>query len=192
MQTSYTELDDLKLASAALGDIVVLPDGQPYTIRSRVALDVPIGSMAGFVLLGELQVLLSTPPSIVSPIGVYVPVPKLPPYASGARAVTAYQGATRYWAPHLPPVGGAMGELLYRVLAIRTQPDPVVLVYRGDEAIIFVKASFVWGHDLQIERMGREVDNEYTVDRFAGVVVGQPAVFPDRAPSPAPAYARPF
>jgi hypothetical protein len=179
----------LPLAGVALGDIVSLPDGRAYTARSRVSLPMPVGTMAGFIILGELDVLLSLPPTVRSPVNVYVPVPRLPEYAKGKRALTVYQGATRYWSPHLPAVGGAMGELLYRVLEVRAQLDPIVLVYRGEELIVFVKASYAWPQDLRVESMDRGVDNEIAVARFAAVVGAPEHLAPDVVPESIPAHA---
>jgi len=163
-----TTTDLIPLAGVALGDIVTLPDGRKLTARARVSLPSPCGSMTGFIIAGELDVLLSLPPSVYQPIGVYVHTPKLPVPESRCR--TVWKGAARYWAPHAPAVGGAMGELLYRVLEVRGQVDPIVLIYRGAEMIIFIKSSYAYPQDLDVMAMDRGVDNELPVMRFAAVV----------------------
>lgn len=176
MVVGMTTLDQTytPLATVALGDIVSLPDGRDYTARGRVSLPQPVGSMAGFIIGGELDVLLSLPPSVRTPISVYVPTSELPEYARGQRSRCVYEGAIRYWAPHLPAVSGAMGELLYRVLEVRGQIDPIVLIYRGSELIVFVRSTDVYPFDIRVVAMDRGVDNEVDVTRYAAVVMPQP------------------
>jgi hypothetical protein len=163
----------LPLSHVELGDVIVLPDGRAMTARAKVNLPAPVGSMAGFVIAGELEVLLSVPVREESPVLVYVPIDYLP--ESAARARTAYEGAMSYWAPHLPALSGAMGELLYRVVAIRGSVDPIVIVYRGPEVIVFIRASYAHSDDLRILYMRRDVDNDVELDRHAGTVIS-----PDR------------
>lgn len=186
-----TTVDIVPLAATALGDIITLPDGRSLTARSRVSLPSPCGTMSGFIVAGELDVLLSLPPSVHSPINVYVPTPRLPVPESRCR--TIWKGATRYWAPHAPAVGGAMGELYYRVLEVRGQVDPIVLIYRGNEMIVFIKASFAYPQDLSVQLMDRGVDNETAVQRYAAVVredatplIPAPVRQPQRVPASQP------
>lgn len=159
---------DHPLQAVELGDVVVLPDGRAMTVRGRVGLPTPVGSMSGFLIGGELEVLLSLPTLIESPIAVYVPIDYLP--ESAAKARTVYEGAMRYWAPHLPALTGAMGELLYRVVAVRGSVDPIVIVYRGPEVIVFIRASYADGRDLRVLYMRRDVDNAVDLDRHAASV----------------------
>lgn len=159
---------DLPLAHLALGDVVVLPDGRGMTVRARVDLPAPVGSMNGFVIAGELEVLLSAPTRNESPVLVYVPIDYLPEAAERAR--TAYEGVMNYWAPHLPALSGAMGELLYRVVSIRGSVDPIVIVYRGPEVIVFIRAAYANGDDLRVLYMRRDVDNDVDLERHIGLV----------------------
>jgi hypothetical protein len=178
---------DLPLAHIELGDVIVLPDGRAMTARAKVSLPEPVGSMAGFVIAGELETLLSVPTRVESPILVYVPIDYLPEAA--ARARTAYEGAMRYWAPHLPALSGAMGELLYRVVAIRGSVDPIVIVYRGPEVIVFIRAAHASASDLRVLYMQRGVDNDLSMDRHAAFVSSPEREFgPERfAPTQVPA-----
>lgn len=159
---------EFPLANVELGDVVVLPDGRAMTARAKVSLPAPVGSMSGFIIGGELEALLSVPTMVESPVTLYVPIDYLP--ESAARARTVYEGAMRYWAPHLPALSGAMGELLYRVVALRGSVDPIVIVYRGPEVVVFIKASYVDPRDLRVMYMRRDVDNELQLDRHAAVV----------------------
>jgi hypothetical protein len=182
--SAMTSTPNLPLASIELGDIVVLPDGRAMTARSRVTLPRPVGSMAGFVIAGELEVLLSSPASVSEPVGVYTPINYLPAAAQFCR--TAVEGAARYWAPHLPALGGAMGEIIYRVIEIRGQVDPAVIVYRGEELTVFIKATIAQPGDLQVMYMPRSDANEVAVTRHSGTV--EPA-FDPVAPMQRPAVA---
>lgn len=181
----------MDIARLALGDVVVLPDGRALTLRARASLPTTVGSMAGFVILGELELMLSVPSSIASPLLVYVPVSKLPPAA--ARARTAYEGVANYWAPHLPGLRGAMGELLFRVVEVRGSVDPIVIVYRGPEAVVFIRASMVYPNDLSVLTMRRDADSDVDVPRHAAVVVERgdiPDTVPDELREPVPARRR--
>lgn len=157
------------LAHVELGDVIVLPDGRAMTARAKVSLPNPVGSMSGFIIGGELETLISIPSNIESPVLLYVPINYLP--ESAAKARTVYEGAMRYWAPHLPALTGAMGELLYRVVAIRGSVDPIVIVYRGPEIVVFIRASHTHLDDLRILYMSREAENDIEMDRHAAVVV---------------------
>lgn len=157
------------MAHIELGDVIVLPDGRAMTARAKASLPNPVGTMSGFIIGGELEVLLSIPSNVESPVLLYIPINYLP--ESAAKARTVYEGAMRYWAPHLPALTGAMGELLYRVVAIRGSVDPIVIIYRGPEIIVFIRASYTNIDDLRILYMSREVDNDIDMDRHAAVVV---------------------
>lgn len=173
----------ISLATIALGDVIVLPDGRAMTARAKVSLPEPVGSMSGFVIGGELEALLSLPSRVESPVLVYVPIDYLPEAANKAR--TVYEGAMRYWAPHLPALTGAMGELLFRVVALRGSVDPIVIVYRGPEVVVFIRASQAGVDDLQVLRMARGIDNDVAMDRHAAYAtpIEREAYVPSDLPS---------
>ncbi len=164
------------IADLALGDVVTMPDGRPLTVRSVVSLSVPVGSMAGFVLLGEMEMLLATPPSPSDPLGVYLPVERFPVPEEMARV--AATGAARYWAPHLPAVAGAMGEIQFRVLEVRGSVDPIVVVYRGPDVVVFVKTGHMDARFLRVLRLQRPVGPEAEVERHAATVAPAPHLVP--------------
>lgn len=163
------------LARSELGDLVTLPDGRSLSVRARVSLPSPEGSMAGFLILGELELLLSMPHRLHAPFGVYIPISYLPDYAADAKSV--FEGVTSYWSPHLPAISGAMGELAWRVLRVRNRLDPLVLVYRGQEMVVFVKASEASSGDVSVRFMPRTRDNEHEVTRQSALV-GSPHPLP--------------
>lgn len=168
------------LADIALGDIVVLPDGRAMTARSKANLTHPVGSMASFVIAGEMEVLLSVPARAGDNILVYVPIDYVPESAENARVAAV--GAANYWAPHLPALRGAMGEITYRVLEVRGSVDPIVIVYRGNEVIVFIRATFALPGELQVMAMRRSDANDVDVIRHAAVVIerdGVPTHVPD-------------
>lgn len=168
------------LAHVSLGDIIILPDGRGLTARSRVALPTPVHSMAGFIICGEMEVLLSTPSTSNGPVNVYVPIDYLPVEQAQCRVVA--EGAARYWAPHLPALSGAMGEVFYRVLEVRGSVDPIVVVYRGQELIVFIRATFAWGDDIRVMYMDRSDANDVDVVRHSAVV-DDPSLVPDLVPA---------
>jgi hypothetical protein len=167
---------DAPLARVQLGDLITLPNGRAVTARARVTLEFPIHEMAGFIICNELEVLLATPSTTRGPVSVYTPVDHMPYPKEHLREVAA--GATRYWAPHLPGLTGAMGELLFRVFEVRGSVDPVVVVYRGEELVVFIKASYAFGEDLKVSYMPRSNDNDLDVTRHAAVV-DDPSLVPD-------------
>jgi len=155
------------LASLELGDVVTLPDGRSLTLRASVPLSEPVRSMGGFLVAGELTALLSVPPTSGAPVLVYLPG-RLHP---GSRTHSEREGATRYWAPHLPGVTGAMGELLWRVVTVEGHADPAVIVFRGNEAVPFVRTAVANPSDLHVLRLRRDATVNADVTRSAAVVV---------------------
>lgn len=167
-----------------LGDVVCLPDGRHMTVRAKVELPMPLGSMSGFLVCGELEALLSMPPSGSSLALLYQPVDMLPREARQARAV--FSGACSYWAPHLPAQRQAMGELLYKVAEVPGSVDPLVIVWRGPEAVMFVRTESFSADSLSVLYMPR--DNEDTSQVvWRTSTVRQPSLVPDVVPVPAPA-----
>lgn len=167
------------LADIALGDVVVLPDGRSMTARSKAVLPTPVGSMAGFVICGEMEVLLSTPSASAAPINLYVPLDYFP--FEQAQARVAAEGAASYWAPHLPALRGAMGEILWRVVEVRGSVDPAVVVYRGAEVIVFIRVSFFASSSLKVLCMRRDVSNDVDATRHSSIVraPGAPVEVPE-------------
>jgi hypothetical protein len=160
------------LASVALGDIISLPGGGDSTVRGRVSWTLPAGTMTGFLVMGELENLLSLPSDSREQFLLYRASDQLP--AELAHARVAYEGAFSYWSPHLPALQGAMGELLYRVFLIRGSVDPVVGVYRGSyedsERIFFIRSSGLDSEDLLVRHMRRDVDNKIALTRHSAIV----------------------
>lgn len=182
------------LFTAQLGDIVSLPDGRRSTVRAvHRKLGMTVGSMAGFVLAGEIGpfcALLSLPPAPSMPIGVYVPVPRVPPYAKDATEVLS--GVISYWAPHVPGFSGAMGELGFKVASVRGQVEPMVLLWRGEELVVFVYSMGVDAALLRMEAMRRDPNfTERDVPLHAAIVTTPDRVIPELVPEPVHETARP-
>lgn len=158
----------MPFSEAALGDIIQLPpDRHDYSVRGSARLSAAVGSMAGFLVVGELHALVSTPERFDGPVTIYTVVPEMPVEASRCRSV--YEGVFRYWAPHLPPVQAAMGELAFRVLAVRGTVDPLVIVYRDAEPIIFERATIVSMGDIGVLALERN-DEVGEATRHAALV----------------------
>lgn len=168
---------EFPFSSVSLGDIVTLPDGRALSVRAKADLPPGVEGVSAFVLLGELESLLVASGRPGDLVASYVPVDYLPPQATTARMLA--EGAAAYWAPHLPAAAGAMGELLYRVLSLRSQVAPIILVYRGPELVVFVRASAFPPLDLRLLRMPQRAD-PVTVGRVAATVepMGVPASAP--------------
>jgi hypothetical protein len=172
------------LSNANLGDVVSVGDGRSLTVRARAALPESVGSMAGFVVCGECEALLSLPPSPRAPVGLYAPLNYIPAKLSSARPV--FSGAVSYWAPHLPADGGAMGELRFRVAEPPGSVDPLVVVWRGNEPVVFCHYGDADPRELELLEMGRPAPEVALAERRTGFVTA-----PHTAPTPAPAPAVP-
>lgn len=174
-----TSGDGALLRGVHLGDLIALPDGRSLTVRAKAELPLPVGSMAGWVIAGELEALLSFPPSVSSPVNLYQPVDYLPESMHRARSV--FSGSCSYWSPHLPAARQAMGELLYRVAEVAGQVDPLVIVWRSNEAVVFVKASSIPPESLGVLWMPRDAEDVSMVPRHTTVVTS-----PDNPPAQQP------
>lgn len=174
------------LKDIQLGDIVSLPDGREFSVRASALLTRPVGPMGGFVIGGELEVLLAAAAVSAPPLQVYVRVAALPDIARTARA--AAEGAMAYWAPHLPNVAGAMGELLYRVLDLRGSVDPMVIVFRNQEPVVFVRSHTLRFGEIRVLHMPSPSGRDQHAARHAAVVAPstQPVYQPSPQPSPQP------
>ncbi len=159
----------LPLKDMRLGDIVTLPDERSLTVRARTIMPNSVGTMAGFMVLGELDAILTTPARNGEFIGYYVPASS-PTFDLEAPARQRAEGALRYWAPHLPPVASAMGELLYRVVEVHGAIDPHIVVYRSKEPIFFVRAAAIDPQHMQTSPLvGAE--NDSVIDRQSWTVI---------------------
>jgi hypothetical protein len=172
--------------SVHLGDVVCLPDGRCLTARAKVELPMVLGSMAGFIICGEMEALLSTPPPSSRTAHLYHPVHTLPREARQARAV--FSGACSYWAPHLPAKRQAMGELLYKVAEVPGTVDPLVIVWRGPEAVMFVRAESFSVDGLSVLYMPRDNEDTAAVS-WRSSRVRQSELVPDAVPVSVPASA---
>lgn len=176
-------IDEKSFLALALGDIVTLDDGRTMSVRSKVEIAIPVGAMAGFVLLGELEMLLSIPALSGAPLAIYLPIERFPVPADHSRS--AAEGAARYWAPHLPALGQAMGEIYYRVIEIRGTADPAVIIYRGPEAVVFVRTGYTFTDALDVLALPRDAANEHVpVERH----VAEVDVVPSYVPAPEEIY----
>ena len=157
MTSSTTELP-LTSSPLALGDLVRLPDGRTLSVRA-VMLELPhsVGSMHGFALCGEVgpsAALLSLPSDPSGPVSVYRPVDRVPAHAVDATMVCS--GQVPYWAPHLPGLRGAMGSLGYKVCVVRGAVEPLVLIWRGRELVVFVHSAILSASDVTVRPMRRD------------------------------------
>jgi hypothetical protein len=162
------------LSNVSLGDVVTLPDGRAHSVRALATWRFPVEDIAGFVLLGEMSLLLDIPVS-GRPLDVYIPVDKMSTPPSSVQSVC--DGVVRYWSPHLPSISGALPELSYRVLSSVTRLDPVFVLYREEEAIMFVRAGQLKLESLRTHRMPRST-SEQSADRHSATLTPVPAYVP--------------
>jgi hypothetical protein len=173
------------LGSAQLGDVLKLPDGRSLTVRAVAAFPSPVQTMGGFVILGECDVLVSAPSRRAVPHVVYLPLSELPAAARHAKVIV--EGVLSYWAPHLPSMQGAMGELPFRVLEVNGSADPWVVVYRGPELVVFVPGPQLDGSQLHVLRMPRRLgDDGFEVVRHVAIVEPVPTQVPTAVPKQTP------
>lgn len=141
--------DSTPLRDLILGDIVSLPDGRRFSARARCVLPKAIGSIGGFVVLGELEAILTTPLRAGEPLTLYVPTSPASSEASISAQAQAH-GSLRYWSPHLPPVENSMGTLEYEVLIMRGHLDPHLRLLRSGEEIYFFPSVALHPHAVSV------------------------------------------
>ena len=177
------------LRDVQLGDVITLGGSQALSVRAvERALAAPVGTMSGFILAGEVgpqAALLGIPLNPTEPVGVYTPLDHIPPHARGAVAMC--QGVISYWAPHLPGLSGAQGELGYKVARVRGSVDPLVLVWRGAERVVFIRTTTFPVEQLVVESLPRDARNtEVDQVRYAATVGSSPSItYPTRHEVPA-------
>jgi hypothetical protein len=165
--------------SYRLGDIVTLPDGVSRSIRMATPLPANELSLGFLVLLGELEMVLAPGPTGVH---ILLPVERMPPQLASAKRLC--DGAAAYWSPHLPALSGAMGEVLYQLLMLRSSFTPVTAITRGDDTVFFARSGQVTFSDLRMLKMARVDGDETEVARYAAIV--DPIAAPVRTPTPVP------
>ena len=174
------------LAGVHLGDVISFPDSRSLTVRSRVVLPNPVGQMAGFVVCGELELLVGFPLLAAHPHVQYQRVGRRPP--EGLRARSVYSGVANYWAPHLPAARSAMGEISWRVAEVAGSLDPLVVLFRSDEPAVFMRDGELRQEDLDIKWMPRDRPDERIFRRQSSKVVTS---VPDHAGELSPSVAEP-
>ena len=156
------------LADLYLGDLIELPDGRHLAVRCKTVLPTAVDTLAGFVIAGELEVLLGTPDVHTAPISVYVKHKYADPRLS--KGVELARGVSSYWSPHLPGIKDAMAELTWRVIRMPGSPWPAVVVYRGEEAVLFLRTHDLPPSDIQVRHMRRNPNDTTQVDRYSARV----------------------
>lgn len=154
------------LSDLRLGDILTLSDGRSFSVRMLAPLPENALRIEALVVLGDLEMLLA--PDRSGQVHVMVPTESLPPGVATAKRLC--DGASTFWAPHLPAVGGAMGEILFRVLLLRTVFAPLVVLDRSGEHVFFLRIGEVGGSSLSATRMPASALSSAPVARFAAVV----------------------
>lgn len=155
-----------RLSDLRLGDILTLPDSRSFSVRMLAPLPENALHLDSLIALGDLEMLLA--PERSGSIHVLLPTESLPPGASTAKRLC--DGASTFWAPHLPAVGGAMGEVLFRVLLLRNVFAPLVVLDRSGEYVFFLRIGELDAASVAAMRMPMSTLSEAPVARFAAVV----------------------
>lgn len=161
------------------------------TVRAVAEFPSPAAEITGFALLGECELLLAVPSSSAHAHHVYLPVGSLSA-AKGARLLI--EGVAAYWAPHLPSLTGAMGELPFRLIEVPGHTEPWVIVYRGPEVLVFMRSYELDDHGLRVLTMPRRTSEDVIeIRRHAATVQPLPTQIPTPRPAPAhePVHASP-
>lgn len=155
-----------RLSDLRLGDILTLPDSRSFSVRMLAPLPENALHMEALIALGDLEMLLA--PDRSGCVHMMLPTESLPPGASTAKRLC--DGASTFWAPHLPAVGGAMGEILFRVLLLRNVFAPLVVLDRSGEHVFFLRIGEFDAATLASMRMPISTLSNTPVSRFAAVV----------------------
>lgn len=142
------------LATANLGDVVELEGSPPQTVRSRVLLPTPVGQMSGFVVLGEFEAVVGFSLAASMSYVLYRRVGSRIP--AGLLVRPAYRGVTSFWSPHLPPARSAMGEVPWRVAEVANSFDPLVVLWRSGEPVVFMRDGDLQPGALSMKWMPRD------------------------------------
>lgn len=178
LRNAWDKVNDLQL-----GDIVRLPDGRSLAVRAcERKLPHIVSDLRGWVLVGELgpqASILSIPATPSDQVRLFMALEDVPARLGQTRKQV--EGKVSYWAPHLPGVSGAMGQLAYAIHSIRGTDEVMILVWRGEELIVFVESGDCDPETLLFTFLPRDVNRtERDVARYGARVLN-----PGHAGSPA-------
>lgn len=142
----------LQLNGLWLGDLIRFPGGQTHTVRSVVQFPAPRGSLSGFVVCGEMELVLSFPHGRDDVVGLCHRVPGTVPDPVGVvRLGTGHS----YWVP--PNLGGVVGGLIgWELWDVPGVAHPVIAVSRRREVTRFRLTDRVPVVSLQHQALSRE------------------------------------
>ena len=170
----YMNITTDTFGALALGDILEMPDGRRMSVRAyERQLAVTVGGIGGFVLAGEIGpecTLLGLPGDPGVAVSLYAPMENVPSWARDASE--RVEGVVSYWASHLPGLAGAMGELGYKVFSVRGQIEPMIILWRGKEMVVFVKGGSASANAFSVARLERSADVNVEVTRYSAQLVG--------------------
>jgi len=177
-------------AEVKLGDILRLPDGRQQTVRACESFPVPVGTMAGFLVCEELELLVSLPANRQLPVSLFAPMYEEPELVRAG--IELFRGEMTYWAPHLPASSEAMGALQFRIVALRGSLHPAVVVYRTGEPVVFIHVGDLAVSQLSIQRMVRGEERPSRHRRHAALLrpLDLPSHVPAHHPTRTPAAVR--
>lgn len=166
-----------------LGDLVVMPDQQTLTVRGKAVLSETVGTVSGFLVLGEMDSLLAAPSRDGFPLLWFH---KAPLDAPAGRIRARCEGVFRYWAPHAPALTTAMGEVSYRVFEEENKVDPSIVLFRSGEPIRFVRSTSV--DPTLVSRIAMNAEEQTGNLRRQSWIVRPTPLAPDTVPDHIPAH----
>lgn len=89
-------------------------------------------------MLGEHRRVVGVPRHVEAPYVTFSPSPTLPEWVMLGDELVS--GAVAYWAAHLPGDAGGMGEIYWRLAAVRNAPDPLLVTFRSQEPTVWLPA----------------------------------------------------
>lgn len=146
-----------------LGDYLVV-NNEPRTVRGIITAGHLPFKIKGYIILGELDYIVEIPIegqhcTILSPSNI-------PP----GNGESVMEGAITYFAPHLPAIGGAMGELLFRVVVSKGYSEPIILIYRNAEVIAYYKYDVLKSSMIKHEKLKKSKASNEMTPRHAAIV----------------------
>jgi hypothetical protein len=166
----------------ALGDMVTTPDGRTASVRLLALFPEGVSRpwrTGGFVILGDFDAVLVTSRN-TSAIAAYVPIESVPTHVAGSDLLA--EGRAGFLASHLPTDASALEPISWRAYSMVGQIEPLLVVYRGPQILVFLPATSFDSSDVTVVHLPRSGSNVKSVARHA-VLVDLPAAPVESIPS---------
>jgi hypothetical protein len=157
------DMKNMIFEEVRLGDYLLV-NNEPRTVRGIIGAGHLPFKIKGYIILGELDYIVEIPTE-----GKHCTILS-PSTQTPNNGESVMEGAITYFAPHLPAVGGAMGELLFRVVVSKGYSEPIILIYRNAEVIAYYKYDVLSTMSIRHERIKKSKAGNETTPRHAAIV----------------------